>query len=45
MVAWEPIQETITYIENNLACDLNVEILAHRVYLSPYYFQRLLIVW
>ena len=41
MVAWEPIQETITYIENNLACDLNVEILAHRVYLSPYYFQRL----
>lgn len=41
MVAWEPIQETITYIENNLACDLNVEILAHRVYLSPYYFQCL----
>lgn len=38
MVAWESIQETITYIENSLARGLNVEILAHRVYLSPYYF-------
>ena len=41
MVAWEAIQEIILYIEDNLSNDLDVETLAQKVYLSPYYFQRL----
>ncbi len=41
MEAWNSIQNTIQYIENNLTEKINIEELAGVAYLSPFYFQRL----
>lgn len=41
MYAWEAIQKSIDYIEDNLAEDIRIETLAEVASLSPYYFQRL----
>ena len=34
------IQETINYMEENIGEDLSVELLAERIYISPFYFQK-----
>ncbi len=41
MHAWEQIQQTIEYIENHLDEEINIEELAKRASLSPFYYQRL----
>ena len=41
MHAWESIQKSVDYIEENLACDIQMEELASIAALSPFYFQRL----
>lgn len=41
MHAWEAIQKSLDYIEDNLAEDIKIETLANVAALSPYYFQRL----
>jgi|GEM_PF-44588 len=41
MHAWEAIQKSIDYIENNLAEEIKIETLSNVASLSPYYFQRL----
>lgn len=41
MHAWEAIQKSLDYIEDNLSEDINMDTLANVAALSPYYFQRL----
>lgn len=41
MEAWESIEKTIDYIEENMEHELNVEELANIANLSPFYFQKL----
>ena len=41
MHAWEAIQNSVNYIEDNLSENINIETLAKVAALSPYYFQRL----
>lgn len=41
MHAWESVQETINYIEENLDNDISIEKLAEKAALSPFYYQRL----
>jgi AraC family transcriptional regulator len=41
MQAWESIQKTITWIEENLPADIQIEKLASISHLSPFYYQRL----
>ncbi len=41
MHAWEQIQETVDFIEEHLDEEINIESLANRASLSPFYFQRL----
>lgn len=41
MHAWEAIQKSLDYIENNFSEDIKMETLANVAALSPYYFQRL----
>ncbi len=41
MHAWEAIQKSLDYIEDNLSEDIEIETLANVAALSPYYFQRL----
>lgn len=41
MAAWQSIQATLDWIENNLSEDMSVNTLAGIAHLSPYYFQRL----
>lgn len=41
MYAWEAIQKSIDYIENNFSEDIKIETLSNVASLSPYYFQRL----
>lgn len=41
MHAWEQIQITIDYIENNLDKDLSITLLSDLASLSPFYYQRL----
>jgi len=41
MHAWEQIQKTIDYIEENLSEEIKIESLAHMAALSQFYFQRL----
>lgn len=41
MHAWEAIQNSLDYIEDNLPDDITIETLAGVAALSPYYFQRL----
>lgn len=41
MHAWEAIQKSLDYIEDNLSEDIKIETLANVATLSPYYFQRL----
>jgi AraC family transcriptional regulator len=41
MTSFEEIQEALKYIENNLSEPLDINALAAKVHLSPYYFQRL----
>lgn len=41
MHAWEAIQKSINYIEENLTQEIQVEELANMAGLSPFYFQRL----
>ena len=41
MHAWEAIQKSLDYIEDNLPEDIGTENLANVAALSPYYFQRL----
>ncbi len=41
MHAWEAIQKTLDYIEDNLSHNLSMDTLAGVAALSPYYFQRL----
>jgi AraC family transcriptional regulator len=41
MHAWEQIQQTIEFIENNLNEEISIENLAKIASLSPFYYQRL----
>lgn len=41
MQAWEAIQSSIDYIEENLSAQLDIDTLAAEAALSPYYYQRL----
>lgn len=41
MHAWEQIQKTVDYIEENLSEEIKIEKLAHMAALSQFYFQRL----
>lgn len=41
MHAWEAIQNSLNYIEDNLSENIELEALANVAALSPYYFQRL----
>lgn len=41
MHAWEAIQNSLNYIEDNLSVNIKMETLANVASLSPYYFQRL----
>lgn len=41
MHAWEAIQNSLDYIEDNLSEDVEIKTLANVAALSPYYFQRL----
>lgn len=41
MHAWESIQKSVDYIEDYLAEEIKIEILANIAALSPFYFQRL----
>ncbi|MEK4967084.1 AraC family transcriptional regulator [Cytobacillus sp. FSL R7-0696] len=41
MYAWESIEKTLTYIEENLLEEIQTETLANIASLSPFYFQRL----
>ena len=41
MHAWEQIQKTIDYIENNISENFNIETLSKMAALSPFYYQRL----
>lgn len=41
MHAWESIQTAVDYIENHLSEDIDIELLAKKAALSPFYFQRL----
>lgn len=41
MYAWEAIQKSLDYIEDNLSEDIKIEALASVAALSPFYFQRL----
>lgn len=41
MYAWDAIQKSLDYIEDNLSNDLKIETLTNVAALSPYYFQRL----
>jgi len=41
MVAYNEIQDTLKYIEEHIAEPLDVQALADKAHLSPYYFQRL----
>lgn len=41
MQAWECIQESIKWIEENLAGQIDIEHLARTAHLSPFYYQRL----
>ncbi|MDR2599540.1 MAG: AraC family transcriptional regulator [Oscillospiraceae bacterium] len=41
MHAWEAIQRTVDFIEDNLEKETEIEQLANIAYLSPFYFQRL----
>lgn len=41
MNAWESIQNSIYYIEENLADKIEIDQLSKRSYLSPFYYQRL----
>lgn len=41
MHAWEAIQKAVDYIEENLQDEICTEMLAEKVSLSPFYFQRL----
>lgn len=41
MYAWESIEKTLTYIEENLSEEIQTETLANIASLSPFYFQRL----
>lgn len=41
MYAWEAIQKTLDYIENNLSKKITPKELAEIAGLSPFYFQRL----
>jgi len=41
MHAWEAIQKSLDYIEDNFSEEIKIETLANVAALSPYYFQRL----
>lgn len=41
MYAWEQIQKTVDYIEEHVAEEIKIEVLANVASLSPFYFQRL----
>jgi AraC family transcriptional regulator len=41
MHAWEAIEQSLDYIEEHLAEKIDAKVLADRVFLSPFYFQRL----
>lgn len=41
MHAWEAIQKTLDYIEEHIAEDIKIEILAETASLSLFYYQRL----
>lgn len=41
MHAWEQIQQTLDYMEDHLSEEINIEELAKRACLSPFYYQRL----
>lgn len=41
MYAWESIERTLTYIEENMSKEIQTETLANIASLSPFYFQRL----
>lgn len=41
MKAWDSIQNTLDWIENNLSEKIEINFLAENEYLSPFYFQRL----
>lgn len=43
MHAWEAIQKSVDYIEENLTQDIRIEELANIAGLSPFYFQRLFV--
>ena len=42
MHAWEQIQKTLDYIDENLGEPLGIEQLSEMAALSPFYYQRLL---
>ena len=41
MHAWQAIQKSLDFIEDNLSEDITIDRLASTAALSPYYFQRL----
>lgn len=41
MHAWEAIQKSVDYIEDNLTEEIPIDKLAEIANLSPFYFQRL----
>lgn len=41
MHAWEAIQKTINYIEDNISSEIQMEVLSKEAALSPFYYQRL----
>jgi len=41
MHAWEAIQKTVDFIEENLENEIQIELLAKTAFLSPFYYQRL----
>ncbi|SFG68940.1 AraC family transcriptional regulator [Desulfotomaculum arcticum] len=41
MESWEPVQQTLDYIEKNLSSDIQIQKLSQMACLSPFYYQRL----
>lgn len=35
------IQQTVDYIENNIGDDLDIDMLANRIFTSQFYFQKI----
>ena len=45
MHAWDAIQRSVDYVEENIKEELSIEELAKVSYLSVYYFKNYLTVW